>query len=94
MSIEVIKSLANKEITINQLTQKECSIEYDKLKTSILINDKRLEAIVDNGANISIIEYSLATHLNIPINLSEKTELKMANGGVSISSGTIQYVQI
>ncbi|KAM0684838.1 hypothetical protein COBT_003953, partial [Conglomerata obtusa] len=70
---ETIKSIKNTKPKINTLIDKSEQIYYDIIKSDILINDNLIEAVLDTGANFSIISEFLANQLNLPINLHDKS---------------------
>jgi hypothetical protein len=86
---ECIKHL-EKRAKINNIEAKSHRMEYDLIKCRFEVNDQNVESILDTGANFSVISRKLTEELNLPINLSQASEVTLANNQVSKTRGTVQ----
>ncbi|KAM0686543.1 hypothetical protein COBT_002232, partial [Conglomerata obtusa] len=81
-----LKNLLNKLKTISNNSRKSRDdIPFDILTANLNINNLLVEAIIDTGASHSVISRELANKLNLPIYITERTNLSLADNN-TISS--------
>ncbi|KAM0675350.1 hypothetical protein GVAV_001175 [Gurleya vavrai] len=67
---ETIKSIKNIKPKINTAITNSENITYDIIKSKVMIENNEIDAVLDTGANFSIISESLANKLNLPISIN------------------------
>ncbi|KAM0687475.1 DNA damage-inducible protein 1 [Conglomerata obtusa] len=89
---EIIKCIKEKQILANQSNryQKSQDNVFDIFKAMMMINNVCVETVIDTGANFTVISYEVARKLNLPIILSNISNITTANNECVRTSGTIE----
>lgn len=64
------------------------------IKCKVYIQNKKVDAVLDTGAAITIISNLLVKELNLPTNIANKTNLVMANNSTTCSTGKVNNLKI
>lgn len=91
---EILKHLDRKKEVNNIQTICEPKFDFEIIKTNVTLLGTAHQAVVDTGANISIISNDLAEQLELPIKIAESTNLKIANNETVSTIGNIEQLLI
>ncbi|KAM0676863.1 DNA damage-inducible protein 1 [Binucleata daphniae] len=87
---ELLKALHNNNLQVNTVKLQNKTFKYEITQTEIKIDDRKINAIIDTGANVSIISYKLATELNLPMRKNTTNQcIALANDLVVKTNGKI-----
>lgn len=68
--------------------------DYDVLKFELKINNKNHTAILDTGANFSVINNKLVDTLKLPIEIQTKDKVTLANNTIMSSHGICKSIPV
>lgn len=87
---EILKSLESKQV--NTFNVEKWNDDVDIIKVEIELDGKKYKAVIDTGANSSVIRNEIVQELDIPVFRQKSNRLQMANGDIMESVGVTNIV--